>query len=162
MSHHTEPYPGAATYRRYRRQRQPSIWLRESGGLRTLDWSMWTEQRNRSATMQFRIRDLAAERCVWSVPPVGTVPMKLRCQTLGVRAFDVHGKMVGQTLSESGKLADAIARLFADGPREVSSAPLCGGWHSCRPCRSLHVLCEHRMIFCKIQRIASSGLSLSR
>jgi Protein of unknown function (DUF1203) len=65
--------------------------------------------------MQFRIRDLAAERCVWSIPPVGTVPTKLRCQTLGVRAFDVHGKMVGQTLSESGKLADAIARLFADG-----------------------------------------------
>jgi hypothetical protein len=70
---------------------------------------------NWSATMHFRIRDLAAERCVWSVPPIDTVPVKLRCQMLDVRAFDVHDKMVGQALSKGGKLADVITQLFADG-----------------------------------------------
>ncbi len=65
--------------------------------------------------MHFRIRDLAAERCVWSVPPIDAVPAKLRCQMLDVRAFDVNDKMVGQALSKGGKLADVITQLFADG-----------------------------------------------
>jgi hypothetical protein len=64
--------------------------------------------------MHFRIRDLAAERCVWSVPPVDTVPVKLRCRTLDVRAFDVQDQIVGRAPSEGEKLADVIAQLFAD------------------------------------------------
>jgi hypothetical protein len=64
--------------------------------------------------MHFRIRDLAAERCVWSFPPIDTVPVKLRCRMLDVRAFDVHDDMVGQELSEGAKLAGVIAQLFAD------------------------------------------------
>ena len=64
--------------------------------------------------MHFRIRDLAAERCVWSVPPIDTVPVKLRCRMLDVRAFDVHDKMVGRAHSAGEKLADIIKQLFAD------------------------------------------------
>jgi hypothetical protein len=64
--------------------------------------------------MHFRIRDLAAERCVWSFPPIDTVPVKLRCRMLDVRAFDVHDDIVGQELSEGAKLAGVIAQLFAD------------------------------------------------
>ena len=43
--------------------------------------------------MHFRVLDLAAERCVWSVPPIDMVPLKLR----------------GEKLVES-----VIERLFAD------------------------------------------------
>jgi Protein of unknown function (DUF1203) len=64
--------------------------------------------------MHFRIRDLAADRCVWSVPPIDTVPVKLRCRMLDVRAFDVHDKMVGRAHSEGETLADIIKQLFAD------------------------------------------------
>jgi hypothetical protein len=30
--------------------------------------------------MHFRVFDLAAERCVWSIPPIDTVPWKLRTE----------------------------------------------------------------------------------
>jgi hypothetical protein len=64
--------------------------------------------------MHFRIRDLSAERCVWSVPPIDTVPVKLRCRVLAVRAFNANDVIVGEELIEGGKLASAIALLFAD------------------------------------------------
>ena len=64
--------------------------------------------------MHFRVRDLSAEQCVWSVPPIDTVPVELRCRMLDVRAFDVHDEMVDRELIEGGKLAGVVAQLFAD------------------------------------------------
>ena len=64
--------------------------------------------------MHFRVRDLAAERCVWSVPPIDTVPVKLRCRMLDVRVFGVHDEMMGRELTEGEKLAEIVPVLFAD------------------------------------------------
>jgi hypothetical protein len=64
--------------------------------------------------MHFRVRDLSAERCVWSVPPIDAVPVKLRYRMLAVRAFNANDVMVGEALIEGGKLASASALLFAD------------------------------------------------
>jgi Protein of unknown function (DUF1203) len=64
--------------------------------------------------MHFRIRDLSAERCVWSVPPIDTVPVKLRCRMLAVRTFDLNHMAVGEELCEGKNLASAIALLFAN------------------------------------------------
>ena len=64
--------------------------------------------------MHFRIRDLAADRCVWSVPPIDTVPVKLRCRMLAVRAFDANDVIIGENLVEGGRLASAIVQLLAD------------------------------------------------
>jgi hypothetical protein len=64
--------------------------------------------------MHFRVRDVSADRCVWSVPPIDTVPLKLRCRMLAVRAFNANHAMVGEELTEGGKLASAVALLFAD------------------------------------------------
>jgi hypothetical protein len=44
--------------------------------------------------MHFRIYDLAADRCVWSIPPIDTVPVKLLAQKLVVRAIDNDGGIV--------------------------------------------------------------------
>ena len=41
--------------------------------------------------MHFRVYDLAAERCVWSIPPLDTVPFKLRTQKLVVRSIENGG-----------------------------------------------------------------------
>jgi hypothetical protein len=38
--------------------------------------------------MDFRVFDLAAERCIWSVPPINMVPVKLLGEKLVVRCFD--------------------------------------------------------------------------
>ena len=64
--------------------------------------------------MHFRIRDLAADRCVWSFPPIDTVPVKLRCRMLAVRAFNANDLEVGDGLVEGTKLSGAIELLFAD------------------------------------------------
>src|SRR5271156_2339226 len=64
--------------------------------------------------MHFRIRDLAADRCVWSFPPVETVPVKLGCLILAVRAFNANDMTVGEEFVEGKKLASAIELLFAD------------------------------------------------
>ncbi len=64
--------------------------------------------------MHFRIRDMAADRCVWSIPPIDTVPVKLRCRMLAVYAFDANDMKVGEHLVEGKKLASAIEWLFAD------------------------------------------------
>jgi hypothetical protein len=50
-----------------------------------------------------------------SIPPIDTVPVKLRCRTLAVRAFDANGVMVGEKLVDGKKLlATAILSLFAE------------------------------------------------
>ena len=64
--------------------------------------------------MHFRIRDLAADRCAWSFPPIDTVPVKLRCRMLAVYAFDANDMKVGEHLIQGEKLASAIEWLFAD------------------------------------------------
>jgi hypothetical protein len=64
--------------------------------------------------MHFRIRDVAADRCVWSIPPIDAVPVKLRCRMLVVRSFDVNDVTIGEELVEGGRLASAIVQLFAD------------------------------------------------
>jgi hypothetical protein len=64
--------------------------------------------------VHFRIRDLAADRCVWSVPPIDTVPVKLRCRMLVARSFDANDGMIGEALIEGSRLMSAIAQLFAD------------------------------------------------
>jgi hypothetical protein len=64
--------------------------------------------------MHFRIRDLAADRCVWSVPPIDTVPVNLRCRMLVARSFDAKNVMIGQEPIEGSSLMRAIVQLFAD------------------------------------------------
>ena len=39
-----------------------------------------TSEANGELPMHFRIYDLAADRCVWSIPAIDTVPVKLRGQ----------------------------------------------------------------------------------
>src|ERR1700735_837919 len=50
-----------------------------------------TSEANGELPMHFRVYDLAADRCVWSIPPIDTVPVKLRGQKLVVRAIDNDG-----------------------------------------------------------------------
>jgi hypothetical protein len=64
--------------------------------------------------MHFRIYDVAADQCVWSVPPIDTVPVKLRCRMLVARSFDANSEMIGEGLIEGAKLANVIVQLFAD------------------------------------------------
>ena len=44
--------------------------------------------------MHFRVHDLAAERSVWSVPPIDMVPLKLRGEKIMVRAFDADANLL--------------------------------------------------------------------
>ena len=46
----------------------------------------------------FRVYDLSTDRCVWSVPPIDTVPVKLRCRMLAVRTFNANDMEVGEAL----------------------------------------------------------------
>jgi hypothetical protein len=65
-------------------------------------------------TMHFRVLDLAAERSVWSVPPVDMVPLKLRGEKLVVRSFDGNANLLEMEPTDGIKLEYAIERLFAD------------------------------------------------
>jgi hypothetical protein len=64
--------------------------------------------------MHFRIFDLSAERSVWSVPPIDTVPFKLRIQKLVVRSIDSDGEAFEVVPLDGGKLQDAVTLLLAD------------------------------------------------
>jgi hypothetical protein len=64
--------------------------------------------------VHFRVRDVSADRCVWSVPPIDTVPIKLRCRMLAVRALDANGSVAGEKLVDGKNLATAILSLFAE------------------------------------------------
>jgi hypothetical protein len=47
-------------------------------------------------------------------PPIDTVPVKLHCRMLAVRAFNANDMTVGEELVDGTKLARAIELLFAD------------------------------------------------
>jgi hypothetical protein len=92
-----------------------------------IDFSRWRSRngeqlatRTRSSeakgelSMHFRIYDLAADRCVWSIPPIGTVPLKLRAQKLVVRAIDNHGGVFEVVSVDGARLADLATTFLAD------------------------------------------------
>jgi hypothetical protein len=64
--------------------------------------------------MHFRIYDLAADRCVWSIPPIDAVPLKLRVQKLVVRAIDQDGSVCGVESVDGQGLTALAAQLLAD------------------------------------------------
>jgi hypothetical protein len=65
-------------------------------------------------TMHFRVLDLAAERCIWSAPPIDTVPLKLRTQKLVLRSIDNDGKVVDVVPADGCKLENLATQLLAD------------------------------------------------
>ena len=64
--------------------------------------------------MHFRVLDLAAERCIWSVPPIDMVPLKLRGGKLMVHAFDANANLLGMEPTDGTELESVIRGLFAD------------------------------------------------
>jgi hypothetical protein len=85
----------------------------ESGGIRR-DARPSIPVDKRRYTMHFRVLDLAAERCVWSVPPIDMVPLKLRWEKLVVRSFDVDANLLKVEPIDGIQFESVIARLFAD------------------------------------------------
>jgi len=57
---------------------------------------------------------LAADRCVWSIPSIDTVPVKLLAQKLVVRAIDNDGGVVEVTPVHGVALTDLAPRFLAD------------------------------------------------
>jgi hypothetical protein len=64
--------------------------------------------------MHVRVYDLAADRCVWSIPPIDTVPLKLRTEKLLVRSIDHDGRVSEIVPVDGLKLADVSTQLLAD------------------------------------------------
>ena len=64
--------------------------------------------------MHFRIYDLAADRCVWSVPPINSVPVKLHAQKLVARAIDNDGGVLEVVPVDGANLVDIATRFLAD------------------------------------------------
>ena len=64
--------------------------------------------------MHFRVYDLAADRCVWSIPPIDTVPLQLRAQKLVVRVIDNDGVVFEVESVDGVRLADLAAQFLAD------------------------------------------------
>jgi hypothetical protein len=62
----------------------------------------------------FRIYDLAADRCVWSIPPIDTVPVKLRAQKLVVRAIHSDGGVFEVVPVDGVSLVDLATQFLAD------------------------------------------------
>jgi hypothetical protein len=73
-----------------------------------------TSEANGELSMHFRIYDLAADRCVWSIPPIDTVPVKLRAQKLVVRAVDNDGGVFEVVPVDGVRLADLATQFLAD------------------------------------------------
>jgi Protein of unknown function (DUF1203) len=73
-----------------------------------------TSEANGELSMHFRIYDLAADRCVWSIPPIDTVPVKLRAQKLVVRAIDNDGGVFEVVRVDGVRLADLATEFLAD------------------------------------------------
>ena len=71
--------------------------------------------------MHFRVYDLSAERCVWSIPPIDTVPVRLRGEKLLVRSVDNEGGVFEVTSVDGDKLADIATQQLA-GRRAARSA----------------------------------------
>jgi hypothetical protein len=68
----------------------------------------------RTIDMHFRVYDLSAERCVWSIPPIDTVPVRLRGEKLLVRSVDNEGGVFEVTSVDGEKLADIATQQLAD------------------------------------------------
>jgi hypothetical protein len=64
--------------------------------------------------MHFRVYDLSAERCVWSIPPIDTVPVKLHGEKLLVRSIDNDGGVFEVASIDGGKLADLATQRLVD------------------------------------------------
>jgi hypothetical protein len=73
-----------------------------------------TTEANGGIVMHFRIYDLAADRCVWSIPLIDTVPIKLRAQKLVVRIIDNDGGVFEVVPIEGVRLADLATQFLAD------------------------------------------------
>jgi hypothetical protein len=67
--------------------------------------------------MRFRVHDLAAERSVWSVPPIDMVPLKLRGEKLMVRAFDADANLLEVEPVDGMKLESVTQRLLTNRQR---------------------------------------------
>jgi hypothetical protein len=67
-----------------------------------------------NGTMHFRVYDLSAERCVWSIPPIDTVPLNLREEKLLVRSIDSDGSVFEVASVDGEKLADLATQHLAD------------------------------------------------
>jgi hypothetical protein len=64
--------------------------------------------------MHFRVFDLAAERCVWSIPPIDTVPLKRRAQKLVVRSIGNDGEVFEVLPIDGLKLEELATQLLTD------------------------------------------------
>ena len=64
--------------------------------------------------MHFRFFDLAAERSVWSIPPIDTVPFKLRTEKLVVRSIDNDSEVFEVAAVDGLKLEEIVTQLLAD------------------------------------------------
>jgi hypothetical protein len=64
--------------------------------------------------MHFRVYDLSAERCVWSVPPIDTVPVKLSREKLLVRSIDNEGGVFEVASVDGATLADTARQQLAN------------------------------------------------
>jgi hypothetical protein len=75
-----------------------------------------------TVAMHFRVYDLSAERCVWSIPPIDTVPVKLRREKLLVRSIDNEGGIFEVASVDVGALVDTVRQQLAN--RRVSRLSL--------------------------------------
>jgi hypothetical protein len=73
-----------------------------------------SSQIRRTIDMHFRVYDLSAERCVWSIPPIDTVPVKLRGEKLLVRSVDNEGGVFEVTSVNGEKLEEIAPQQLAD------------------------------------------------
>jgi hypothetical protein len=73
-----------------------------------------SSQIRRTIDMHFRVYDLSAERCVWSIPPIDTVPLKLRGEKLLIRSVDNEGGVFEVASVDGGKLADIATQQLAN------------------------------------------------
>jgi hypothetical protein len=64
--------------------------------------------------MHIRVYDLSAERCVWSIPPIDTVPVKLSREKLLVRSIDSEGGIFEVASVDGGTLADIARQQLAN------------------------------------------------
>jgi hypothetical protein len=60
--------------------------------------------------MDFRVFDFAAERCIWSVPPINMVPVKLLSEKLVVRYFDTANCVTEIAVIRGTELKELLMR----------------------------------------------------
>jgi hypothetical protein len=89
-------------------------WLSHGRSRKALRHKTAYHRSERGIVMHFRIYDLAADRCVWSIPLIDTVPIKLRAQRLVVRVIDNDGGVFEVVPIEGVRLADLATQFLAD------------------------------------------------